>query len=300
MAREEKRRTTTLGFQLKATLEQKPKPVKRTRSLDSKDLEGPDEEPRATPSRGLVKNAVLPQEIQPKADESLLQRWETQYEEFLEAEEFSRQDSQLPDDLTLRDDTETFLASFEQVAVSCRWPRREWVTRLLPALSEEAEKAFDNLDAKDRSDFQKVKAAILRCENLRRDRKRQQFRRFCYQEASGPQDIYAQLQELCHQWLNAEKSSKERILELVILEQFFNVLPKEMQSWVRNQCPETCGQAVSMAEDFLRLLQTSKGPKQQQVSFSFLSQKSPLGSLHELWNCCTVYALMLVTFPVFI
>uniref|UniRef100_A0A8D2L3R6 SCAN box domain-containing protein n=1 Tax=Varanus komodoensis TaxID=61221 RepID=A0A8D2L3R6_VARKO len=80
---------------------------------------------------------------------------------------------------------------------------------------------------------------------------RQHFRRFCYQEAEGPRGAYSRLQELCQGWLKVERHSKEQILELLILEQFLTILPPEIQSWVRDVGPETCAQAVALAEDFL-------------------------------------------------
>lgn len=83
------------------------------------------------------------------------------------------------------------------------------------------------------------------------DTQRQNFRQFLYQEAEGPREACSQLWYLCHRWLKPERHSKERILELLILEQFLAILPTEMQSWVRERNPETCSWAVSLAEDFL-------------------------------------------------
>ncbi|XP_063148739.1 uncharacterized protein LOC134489803 [Candoia aspera] len=82
--------------------------------------------------------------------------------------------------------------------------------------------------------------------------RRQRFRRFLYQEAREPKDVLRQLSGLCRQWLRPEKSTKERMLELVVLEQFMAILPPELQGWVRGAEPETCLQAVALTEDFLR------------------------------------------------
>ncbi|XP_015272994.1 PREDICTED: zinc finger protein 397-like [Gekko japonicus] len=184
---------------------------------------------------------------------SLLQ-WEAQWQEFLKTLESPQSGwgiPPLPKKPSPWEDAKAFLASFEQVAEACWWPKDEWVTRLLPALSGEAEKAFNNLDVRDREDYGKVKAAILRGEALSREKQRQEFRRFCYQEAEGPRGAYSQLREMCRGWLRVENHSKEQILELLILEQLLSVLPLEIQSWVRESGPESCSQAVALAEELL-------------------------------------------------
>ncbi|XP_028575874.2 uncharacterized protein LOC114592144 isoform X1 [Podarcis muralis] len=87
--------------------------------------------------------------------------------------------------------------------------------------------------------------------NIDTEAKRQRFRGFRYWEAEGPRTACDRLQELCYGWLKPKRHTKEQILELVVLEQFLAVLPPEIQSWVRDGRPETCDQAVDLAEAFL-------------------------------------------------
>ncbi|XP_062977837.1 zinc finger protein 850-like [Elgaria multicarinata webbii] len=218
--------------------------------------------------------------------EVLSHHWETRWQEEItqSPDRGSRnlQTSEIPGPW---DDAKAFLASFEQLAAACRWPRDKWVALLLPSLSGEAEQAFSGLSVLDRGDYGKVKAAILEGEAILRERQRQHFRQFCYQATEGPRGVHSRLRELCCRWLRAERHSKEEILELLILEQFLTVLPQEMQGWVRERGPESCTQAVSLAEAFLLREQepgrwkAGKSPVEEATNPSEAGQALP-----EAWN----------------
>ncbi|XP_063152246.1 zinc finger protein 397-like isoform X2 [Candoia aspera] len=213
------------------------------------------------------------------------ERWEAQWQQFLKTLQPVHRAGGNPcfSEASPWEDTKAFLASFEQVAKACQWPTDQWVAHLLPALSGEAEEAFQSLEARDREDYGKVKAAILRGEALKMEMQRQHFRQFCCLEVGDPRRIHSQLQELCLQWLRPERRTKEQILELLILEQFLASLPLELQSWIRAGGADTCSQAVALVEEFLRSRQDVKsesyeGPGLiQEVAVSFLtSEQTPL------------------------
>uniref|UniRef100_A0A452R9S8 Zinc finger and SCAN domain containing 25 n=1 Tax=Ursus americanus TaxID=9643 RepID=A0A452R9S8_URSAM len=79
---------------------------------------------------------------------------------------------------------------------------------------------------------------------------RLRFRQFRYQEAAGPQEALRELQELCRQWLRPELHTKEQIMELLVLEQFLTILPREFYAWVREHGLESGKALVAMVEDF--------------------------------------------------
>ncbi|XP_039174925.1 zinc finger BED domain-containing protein 5-like isoform X2 [Crotalus tigris] len=204
------------------------------------------------------------------------ERWEMQWQQFLKTLEGVQPGEVQPGEVQPGDgksqtseaspweDPKVFLASFEQVAHACRWPRGEWVAHLLPALCGEAKEAFQKLEIRERDNYEKVKDAILKGEAVKTEAQRQRFRQFCCQEVGDPQIVYKQIKELCHQWLKPERHTKEQVLELLILEQFLASLPPELRSWIQPRRPDTCSQAVALVEDFLRSQQGTRSEARQE------------------------------------
>lgn len=93
-----------------------------------------------------------------------------------------------------------------------------------------------------------------------RDVFRKYFRQFCYQETSGPREALSRLRELCRQWLRPDLNSKEQILELLVLEQFLTILPRDLQVQVLEHHPETGEELVGILED----LQLDRGKAGEQ------------------------------------
>ncbi|XP_077186165.1 uncharacterized protein LOC143833825 [Paroedura picta] len=150
-------------------------------------------------------------------------------------------------------------------------PAEKWVAQFMPGLKEEA-----RLEDRDAGDYGKVKAAILRVDAISTEVQRQHFRRFQYKEADGPREACSRLWFLCHRWLKPERHTKEQILELLILEQFLAILSPELQDWVKDGCPETCAQAVTLAEEFLLRQRPDETPAQSVAEvFEVASVGSP-------------------------
>ncbi|XP_054854192.1 zinc finger and SCAN domain-containing protein 23-like [Eublepharis macularius] len=187
-----------------------------------------------------------------------LQNWEAQQTKAPQIPITPAWNNFQPPLLTQQDDIEAYLGTFERVAEACQWPREEWVTRLAPALNGNFQQVTHVLNACDVKDYEALKEAILKTHNITAETWRQRFRQFCYPEAKRPLEVCGQLRELCYQWLRPDTHTKEQILDLLILEQFLTILPKETQSWVRGQGPETCTQAVTLLEVFLLKQQEAK------------------------------------------
>nr|XP_020668706.1 zinc finger protein 345-like [Pogona vitticeps] len=182
-------------------------------------------------------------EIKGEPDEELHQ--DAQWKKVLEKTCSGGGKSQLPG--SENGDNITFFSTpLKSIANASHRPRRrrKSAPETLPGHCGKPPKASESQDSstKDRD---------VDVDTVHLERLRQQFRQFHYQESAGPRETFGRLQGLCHQWLKPESRTKEQILELVILEQFLAILPPAMQNWVREDDPETCAQAVALAEDFL-------------------------------------------------
>ncbi|XP_005391408.1 PREDICTED: zinc finger protein 75A [Chinchilla lanigera] len=103
------------------------------------------------------------------------------------------------------------------------------------------------------------------------------FRNFYYHKAAGPREAVSQLQELCNLWLRPEIHSKEQILELLVLEQFLTILPRETQTQLQKHHPESIEEAVALVEH----LQRESGQGRNGVTAHELGKKALLEETAE-------------------
>lgn len=198
-----------------------------------------------------------PHLIKQEPEEGLEQCWKSQWQDFVKTTQSSRSRRKNPPlpQPQLEGGLRELPAPFRAAANTSQWLRKQGATQTLQCPVGKGREACDQIICSV-----KVKEELVdEEESVSLEMERQQFRHFCYREAEGPREVFIQLQELCYQWLKPEKHTKEQILELLVLEQFLVILPPEMQSWVKECAPESCAQAVALAEDFLQRLQEAEG-----------------------------------------
>lgn len=212
--------------------------------------------PQAGRMKEILEGAA-PSHMKQEVEMGLHECWEAQWQQFLKTVQSSQsgQGDPQPPDLAPRGDSQK-----EGISNIGPQPLQERVTQ---QLHREARPTGRNLPAKTDTDDKTTKQ-----ENLNAEAARQHFRQFGYGEASGPREVCRRLQELCYSWLRPEKCTKDQILELLILEQFLIVLPTEILNWVKEGCPTSCAQAVTLAEEFLQ--QRRQENWQEQVSIKCL------------------------------
>ncbi|XP_039221584.1 zinc finger and SCAN domain-containing protein 16-like [Crotalus tigris] len=226
------------------------------------------------PETGKIKQEFI-HHVKQEPEEGPSGNWDAQLQEFLKTLQAPDSGGESPSAAWNDSKATQVLSQRRRDASNC--PRGVWMAQAQPHLAPEAQRDYDS--SWEVASSGKGPKGVVSGPGARLEKQRQQFRELSYEEAEGPRELCKHLQELCHEWLKPEKHTKDQILDLVTLEQFLAVLPSDMQSWLKENTPRTCAQAVSLAEDFLVKQQEVKGwSKQMMGIMEEESEKPPKGN----------------------
>ena len=153
--------------------------------------------------------------------------------------------------MTTEDDAQAFLEAIEVAAEACHWPREEWVVRLLPLLSGEAQQAAHSLPPSARGVYHNVRKAVLDRTGYSPEEQRRRFRDLGMADEDRPFAYAQRLTDLAGRWLQPEIWSAAGVMEQVVLERFVAGLPAATATWVSCHRPSSLIAVVTLAEDHM-------------------------------------------------
>lgn len=107
------------------------------------------------------------------------------------------------------------------------------------------------MDFNNSSEYEDVKAAILRKYDINPETYRQRFCSLDIEPEESPKELYVRLNELYGKWIQPRNKSVEEIGELIIMEQFLRMLSPELQVWVKEHGPKSAAEASTLADVFV-------------------------------------------------
>ena len=179
--------------------------------------------------------------------------------------------------LSLDDDIEHFLTTFERIARVCRWYRDEWAVRLVPQLTGKAHSAYVLMDINDSENYDKVKEAILPKYEITADTYRRRFRSLTIGHGETPRELYVRLKDPFSKWIKPERSTIKDISETLILEQFLRMVHPDLEVWIREHDPKTAEEAAHLAEVFSSARKGSRNTNFGQENHQAQTSKSTGG-----------------------
>ncbi|KAL2086360.1 hypothetical protein ACEWY4_017419 [Coilia grayii] len=157
-----------------------------------------------------------------------------------------------------QDNIDHYLTTFEKLAAACEWPKEDWAIHLIPLLTGKARSAFIAMDPENNMDFDKLKEAILKKYEINAETYRAQFRALETNQDETPRELYIRLKDLFCKWVKYDSSSKEALMETMVLEQYLRVLYPEVRTWVKERTPSTAAEAATLVENFVAAHKGSK------------------------------------------
>uniref|UniRef100_G3NE20 SCAN box domain-containing protein n=1 Tax=Gasterosteus aculeatus TaxID=69293 RepID=G3NE20_GASAC len=148
-------------------------------------------------------------------------------------------------------DPDIFFSLFESVADDRGWTDSERTLLIQSVLVGRAQEAFIALPVPDRKKYVKVKEAVLKIYELVPEAYRLRFRSWRKGEKQTYTEVARELYSHFNRWCSAVGvTTFEELSNLIVLEQFRNILPERVATHIFEHKMKTAAEAAVVADDF--------------------------------------------------
>ncbi|XP_034001760.1 uncharacterized protein LOC117494871 [Trematomus bernacchii] len=149
-------------------------------------------------------------------------------------------------------DPDIFFTLFERIAGARNWSDSDRVLLLQCVLTGRAQEAYSAVCGENALDYARVKSAVLKSYKLVPEAYRQRFRSWVKGDKQTHVEFVCDLTSHFQRWCAAAKVvSFDGLCELIVLEQFKDVIPQRVVTYVNEQKPSTALRAAELADDFV-------------------------------------------------
>ena len=161
-------------------------------------------------------------------------------------------------------DIDKYFQHFEKIAKNLHWPENVWSTLRQSALKGKAQETFAALSVDDSSDYDVVKAAILKAYELVPEAYRQKFRNYKKDDKQTCVEFANQTEVYFDRWCSAKKvdSDCEKLRQIVLIEQFKRCVHDDLKTYLDEKNVDTLRQMAVLADDYALTHRRSFKPRQ--------------------------------------
>ncbi|XP_044132985.1 uncharacterized protein LOC122925703 isoform X1 [Bufo gargarizans] len=150
------------------------------------------------------------------------------------------------------EDIDAFLQDFERLCTLHKIHMEDWVPILAGRLTGRAAEAYRTIPDTEIRNYSRVKEVILARYAMTPEAYRRRFRELKKAEKDSHAEWACRLQRAALGWVQANQAqSMEDLLQMLLLEQFYDGIPADLQEWVRDRNPTSITEAAKKADDYM-------------------------------------------------
>ncbi|KAM4691878.1 serine/threonine-protein kinase WNK4 [Rhinophrynus dorsalis] len=151
-----------------------------------------------------------------------------------------------------KDDLDRFIQIFERQCGLQEVDEADWVTLLVSRLTGRAAEAYEAIPEEDCRDYGQVKQRLLARYGITPEAHRGKFRSLRWKEGQSCTEWVHRMIRAAEGWIKGcQATTVNEVLQLLVLEQFYEHAPLAARDWVRDRKPITADQAAVLADQYL-------------------------------------------------
>ena len=148
-------------------------------------------------------------------------------------------------------DVSDFFAAFERIAKKLEWPTDMWTTLVQCRLKGKAQRVYNTLKDDLSSDYDTVKAIVLRAYDLVPEAYRQKFRNFRKTSEITFVEFSRRKENYFDDWVKSkEVDDFDNLRELMLVEEFKNSVPRDLKTHLEELKLDTVQEIAIAADEY--------------------------------------------------
>ena len=159
----------------------------------------------------------------------------------------------LPTFVEGKDQIDAYLNRFERYARAQNWPENIWASNLSALLSGKALDTYYRLEESESMNYESVKKALLERFSLNSEGFRKTLRSAKPQSGESASQFVTRMRSYFDNWLKLAgfEQKYEHVVELLLIEQFYNSCSPSMVTFIREHRPKKLTNMIDAAERYV-------------------------------------------------